>query len=169
MPAWKSSGGHGRSHGRGRGGRTGQSTRPLKRPHSINDSYCIINPVPEAQSVSYVRNITDKDFSVTVPILVSCPVFSPVSSASECKRPSQKKDTSPLSKQLKEIKSVKSASIVDHCVLATTVGYVPSVTHAQLVGSCLQIFWQTWSLLGANPRVMSILKEGCFLSKLDLL
>ena len=29
-----------------------------------------------------------------------------------------------------------------------------------LVGGCLQPFWQTWAHLGANPRVVSILKEG---------
>ena len=27
---------------------------PLKRPHSINDNYCIMSPVPMARSVSYV-------------------------------------------------------------------------------------------------------------------
>ena len=35
-----------------------------------------------------------------------------------------------------------------------------NVVHAPLVGGRLQPFWQTWARLGANPRVVSILKEG---------
>ena len=37
------------------------------------------------------------------------------------------------------------------------------VTNAQQVGGHLQNFWQKWSLLGANPRVVSILKDGYIL------
>ena len=70
----------------------------------------------------------------------------------------------PLSETKKEIKSMKSVSIVDHCVCAPKVINVPNVAHVQLVGGCLQNFWQKWSLLGANPRVVSILKDGYILS-----
>ena len=35
-----------------------------------------------------------------------------------------------------------------------------SVVHAPLVGARLQPFWQVWARLGANPKVVSILKEG---------
>ena len=40
---------------------------------------------------------------------------------------------------------------------------VPSVPNAvpeQAVGGRLQRFWQVWQNMGANPRVVSILKEG---------
>ena len=113
-----------------------------------------------AWSVSYVRSVTDKDFSVTIPMPVSCAVVSPVHSTISVKRPSQKKDISPLSKTKKEIKYVKNASIIGHCAFAQNVSNVPNV--AQLVGH-LQNFWLTWSLLGANLRVVSILKDGCIL------
>ena len=53
---------------------------------------------------------------------------------------------------------MKGVSIVDHCVFAQNVPSAPNVAHAQLVRGHLQNFWQTWSLLGANPR--SILKDG---------
>ena len=51
-------------------------------------------------------------------------------------------------------------SFVGPCVSAPTVPNAHSVVHAPLVGGRLQPFWQTWALLGANPRVVSILKEG---------
>ena len=38
-----------------------------------------------------------------------------------------------------------------------------NVVHAPLVGRRLQPFWQTWALLGANPRAVSILKDGYIL------
>ena len=58
---------------------------------------------------------------------------------------------------------MKGVSILDHCVFGQHVPSTPNVAHAQLVGSRLQHFWQTWSLLGANPRVVSILKDGYIL------
>ena len=49
---------------------------------------------------------------------------------------------------------------VDHCVSAPTVPITHNVVPAPLVGRRLQPFWQTWARLGANSRVVSILKEG---------
>ena len=94
---------------------------PLKRPHNINDNYCIVNPVPVAQSVSCVKSVSNQDFSVTVQVPVSCPVVSPVCSVINVQRPSQKKDIRPLSKTKREINSVKGASIVGHCVFAQNI------------------------------------------------
>ena len=79
------------------------------------------------------------------------------------RRPSQKKDISPSSKSKKEINSVKGVSIVDHCVFAQNVPSAPNVAHVKPVGGRLQSFWQIWSLVGANPRVVSILKDGYIL------
>ena len=55
---------------------------------------------------------------------------------------------------------MKSVSFVDHCVCVLN---VPNVGNVQLVGGRLQTFWQKWSLLGVNPRIVSILKEGYIL------
>ena len=72
MPAWKLFG------GRGRGGQPGSSTRPPKETASINDNYCIVNPVPVARSVEGVLNVQRQDFSVTVQPQVLFSVISPV-------------------------------------------------------------------------------------------
>ena len=55
---------------------------------------------------------------------------------------------------------MNSVSSVVQCVSAQSVPNVHSVVHAPLVGGCLQPFWQVWARLGANPKVVSILKEG---------
>ena len=77
-------------------------------------------------------------------------------------RQPQKKGLSPQSKKI-EIKSVNCVSFVVQCVSAPSVPNVHNVVHAPLVGGCLQPFWQNWARLGANPRVVSILKEGYLL------
>ena len=86
----------------------------------------------------------------------------PVPFATRNVRQPQKKGLSPLS-EIKEINSVNCVSFVDHCVSAPTVTNAHNVVHAPLVGGRLQPFWQTWALLGANSRVVSILKEGYIL------
>ena len=160
MPAWKSFGERGR--GRGRGGQPRCSTCPLKKKHSTNDNYCILNPVPVTRSANCVLNVPRQDFSVTVQPPVLCPVVSPVHSVLNVRRQSQKKDISP-SKSKREINPVKGVSIVDHCVFAQTVPSTPNVAHVKPVGGRLQDFWQIWSLLGANQREVSILKDGYIL------
>ena len=132
----------------------------LRKQHSINDNYCIVEPEPVARSVDTVLSVQRQDFSVNVHPHVLCPVVSPVLFVQE--RQSQKKDTSPSLKTKRKIKFVKGISIVDHCVFALSVPSAPNVVHAQLVGGRLQLFWQTWSCLGANPRVVSILKD-CYI------
>ena len=64
------------------------------------------------------------------------------------------------SSEISEIKSVKSVFSVDPCVSAPSATNAPSVANVPPVGGRLQEFWQKWLLLGANPRVTSILKEG---------
>ena len=62
-----------------------------------------------------------------------------------------------------EIKFVKSVFSVDHCVFASIAPNAHNVVKAHLIGGRLQKFWQKWSLLGANPRVVSILKDSYIL------
>ena len=72
---------------------------------------------------------------------------------------SQKKDVSPSHSKV-EIKSVKGAPCVSHCLFAPVVSNAHHVVRNPPVGGCLQKFWQVWLSLGSNPRVVSILKEG---------
>ena len=71
----------------------------------------------------------------------------------------QKKGIRPVVKETK-IKLVKGASFVNHCLSAKSVPNVPNVAKELGVGGRLQTFWPKWQELGANPRVVSILKEG---------
>ena len=68
------------------------------------------------------------------------PVASPVLSVTDTTRQSQKKDASPSLNSQKEIKCVKSASVIAHCVGAPPVSNVPNVAHVQLVGGHLHNF-----------------------------
>ena len=91
------------------------------------------------------------------------PVVSPVPFVLSVRGQSQKKDGSPSSKVKQEINFVKDVFSVDHCVFAPIVPNAHNVVSAHLIGGRLQKFWQKWSLLGANPRVVSILKDGYIL------
>ena len=71
----------------------------------------------------------------------------------------QKKGLSPVP-VLRKIKHVNSVSCVDPCLFVQNVQGVPTVVHDGPVGGRLQKFWQVWQRLGANPRAVSILKEG---------
>ena len=140
-------------------GKVSQDAAPAlpRKQHSINDNYCIVKPVPVARSRDGVLSVQRQDSAVSVHHHAFCPVVSPVLFVQE--RHSQKKDISPSLKTKETIKFVKGVSVVDHCVFAQHVPSVPNVAHTQLVGGRLQHFWQTWSLLGTNLRVVSILKE----------
>ena len=61
---------------------------------------------------------------------------------------------------LSKIKHVNSVSCVVPCLFVQNVQGVPTVVHDGPVGGRLQKFWQVWQRLGANPRAVSILKEG---------
>ena len=90
--------------------------------------------------------------------LVSCHVANHVLYAMSKGLP-QKKGIRPVVKK-KEIKLVKGASFVNHCLSVKPVPNVPNVVKELGVGGRLQTFWPKWQELGANPRVVSILKEG---------
>ena len=81
----------------------------------------------------------------------------------KCERAVTKERRKSLIKSENRNKFVKSAFSVDHCVFAPIVPNAQNVVNAQLVGGRLQNFWKKWSLLGANPRVVSILKDGYIL------
>ena len=123
----------------------------------INDNYCVTKPVLENRcSGTVTKNLR------TLKSLVNYCTVSPVPFATKNVRQPQKKGLSPLS-EIKEINSVNCVSFVDHCVSAPSVTNARNVVHAPQVGGRLQPFWQTWTLLGANPRVVSILKDGYIL------
>ena len=130
---------------------------------SINDNYWSLNPEPMARPVKCVSNIQRQNFHVSVQKPVLCPVVSPVPFVLNVSGQSQKKDGSPSLKTKTEIDFVKSVFSVDPCVFAPTAPNVRNVANAQIVGGRLQKFGQKRSLLGANPRVVSILKDGYIL------
>ena len=72
----------------------------------------------------------------------------------------QKKGLSPDLCQT-EIKHAKSVSFVSPCLSVPPVPNVPNVADSPPVEGRLQRFWEIWLSLGSNPRVISILKEGC--------
>ena len=128
----------------------------------INDNYCLLCPEPMARPVDCVLRVLRQNFHVLQePVL--CPVASPVPSVLNVRGQPQKKGGSPLSRVKTEIKFVKSVFSVDHCVFAPIAPNAHNVVNAHLIGGRLQKFWQKWSLLGANPRVVSILKDGYIL------
>ena len=130
---------------------------------SINDNYCLPSPVSLAWPVNCVSSVQGQNFHVSVHQPVLCPVVSPLPFVFNVRGQSQKKDGSPSLKVKTEINFVKSVFSVDHCVFAPTVPSAHNVANAQMVGGRLQNFWQKWSLLGANPRVVPILKDGYIL------
>ena len=130
---------------------------------SINDNFCLLSPEPMARPVNFVSDVQRQNFHVSVQKPVLCPVVSPVPFVVNVRGQSQRKDGSPSLKVKTEINFVKSVFSVDHCVFAPTVPSVYNVANAQMVGGRLQNFGQKWSLLGANPRVVSILKDGYIL------
>ena len=137
-------------------------TRP-KNMLSINDNYCLLSPEPMARPVKCVPNVQIQNFHVSVQKPVLCPVVSPVPFVLNVRGQSQKKDGSPSLKTKAEINFVKVFFSVDHCVFAPTAPNVHSVANAQMVGGRLQKFWEKWSLLGANPGVVSIIRDGYIL------
>ena len=115
-----------------------------------------------ARPVDCVLRVLGQNFHVLQePVL--CPVASPVPSVLNVRGQPQKKGGSPSSKVKAEIKFVKSVFSVDHCVFAPIAPNAHNVVNAHLIGGRLQKFWQKWSLLGANPRVVSILRDGYIL------
>ena len=132
--------------------------RWLMRRHSINDNYCKSSPVPVARPVSSVQSVITRNSFVSVPTNVSYHVVCRVPTVTRWQ--SQKKDVRPKSKIKSQIKCVKSASFVGHFVSAPNVPNVPNVASVQPVGGRLQSFWEIWAHKGANPKVVSILKEG---------
>ena len=132
--------------------------RWLMRRHSINDNYCKSSPVPVARPVSSVKSVITRNSFVSVPTNVSYHVVCLVPTVTRWQ--SQKKDVRPKSKIKSQIKCVKSASFVGHFVSAPNVPNVPNVASVQPVGGRLQSFWEIWAHKGANPKVVSILKEG---------
>ena len=132
--------------------------RWLMRRHSINDNYCKSSPVPVARPVSSVKSVVTRNSFASVPTNVSYHVVCRVPTVTRWQ--SQKKDVRPKSKIKSQIKCVKSASFVGHFVSAPNVPNVPNVASVQPVGGRLQSFLEIWAHKGANPKVVSILKEG---------
>ena len=128
---------------------------------SLNDNYCVKEPELKTRSVAAVcpNSKTETHKITSCQTSVNYSVVGHVPFATKNVRQPQKKGLSPLS-EIREINSVNCVSFVDHCVSAPTVPNAHNVVPAPLVGGRLQPFWETWARLGANSRVVSILKDG---------
>ena len=89
---------------------------------------------------------------------VCCPVVNPVLTVLSHGHP-QKKGVSP-GNCLNKIKHVKGVCCVNPCVFAPSVSNVPNAVAEQNVGGRLQQYWHIWLEIGANPRVVSVLRDG---------
>ena len=116
--------------------------------NSINDNYCKIDP----PVTNFLQGQKPSQIDQTVNLNVVFPAPYVIGQ-------SQKKDISPSQVQ-NEIKCVKDACCVSHCLCAQNVKDVNHVVRNPPVGGRLQMFWQVWLFLSSNPRVVSILKEG---------
>ena len=141
---------------------------------SINDNYCL-GPSPvhvnqsqldqlKVQKIMFSKTV-DPISCQTVKLDVSYNVVSHVHSV-PLYGPPQRKGVS-LDQSVSKIKHVKGVCCVNPCLSVPSVTNVPNVVPEQNVGGRLQKFWQVWLDLGANPRVVSILKEGYTYSSLQ--
>ena len=128
---------------------------------NTNDNYCEQNPVITYRAMKLVLRDSQKTLNAQENVNYS--VVSPVHFATNYVRQPQKKGLSPHAENKVQIKSVNCVSFVDDCVFVPTVPNAHCAVHVPQVGGCLQNFWQSWARLGANPRVVSILKEGYML------
>ena len=124
----------------------------------INDSYCVTKLHTRLLARSNTLGQTLDTLNVKLPV---------VHHVTTVPGQSQKKDLSPgpVNCQYKEskLKSVKSVSCVTQLSYVNPVTNVPNVAPNVAVGARLQNFWKTWLDLGAGPKVVQILKEGCTL------
>ena len=155
--------------------RTVVASHPLShrnRPrvlNNVNDNYCVkcvtgrkdcacvsgkisLNPSPV---MAGSRDLTSK--SKTVNLLVnSC-----VANAHSVTRLPQKKGVIPnYCHNYTEIKYVKVVSCVGHLSSVNLVTNVPAVAIDLPVGVRLHRFWEKWEVLGASPKVVTVLREG---------
>ena len=120
--------------------------RPLAVQNLINDNYWVKDPSGLFRDQTQFKLET----------VVKCHV---VSLAHCVIGPSQKKDISP-SLLKDQIKCVKGAPCVSHCLSVPVVTSALNVVKNPHVGGRLQKCGQVWLSQGSNPRVVSILKEG---------
>ena len=137
---------------------------PIQKSVSVGRTSTLVKQTvqPVVQDSLNVQTVVKVPSLNTVPKpsnpLVSCHVATHAQYAISKGLP-QKKGIRPVVKKT-EIKLVKGASFVNHCLSAKPVPNVPNVVKEWGVGGRLQTFWPKWQELGANPRVVSILKEG---------
>ena len=136
----------------------------------INDNYCVVPTVQldsECQSKTMaktldslgIQTINNSVVSKTLnPQDVCCRVVSHVRTVHSHRLP-QRKGVSP-GHCLSKIKHVKGVFCVNPCLSVPPVPNVPNAVAGQIVAGCLQQFWHIWQEMGANPRVVSVLKDG---------
>ena len=87
-----------------------------------------------------------------------CHAVSPVPTVHSHGLP-QKKGVSP-GHCLSKINHVKDVCCVGQCLFVPSAPNAPNAVVKQAVGGRLQQFWHIWQEMGANPRVVSVLRDG---------
>ena len=93
----------------------------------------------------------------TVNLHINSCVVSPVHFA---KGYPQKKGVNPVNCHYTEIKHVKDVSCVDHLSSVNLVTNIPTFATDLPEGARLHLFWEKWAVVGASPKVVTILREG---------
>ena len=125
-----------------------------------NDNYCLSQVVVNSNVLvkSQLNKQTSKTAVKTRHLDVNSPAANHVPSVTYIGLP-QKKGISPAPYKNK-IKSVKGVCCVNPCLSVPCVHNAHTVAKPPNVGGRLQQFWQVWQELGANPRVVSIIRDG---------
>ena len=126
--------------------------RVFSRAHSVNNSISktVSNPV--------VSKTINPVVAQTLKLDVSCHAVFHAPIVPLHGLP-QKKGLSP-DQSLNRIKHVKGVCCVNPCLSAPLVPNVPNAVIEQSVGGRLQRFWHIWQAMGANPLVVSVLRDG---------
>ena len=131
-------------------------------PKIINDNYCRIPPELQTKLEYYVSDVKQTDFHVLVKNSVKCQsVACLVHSVTKSKSGQpQKKGVRPISNMKNTIKSVKSASFVNHCVFAPNVPNALSVANVQPVGGATTNVLGSMGTTRCKPKSSVHTKRG---------
>ena len=118
-----------------------------RRPLSINDNYCILDPVPVALSMQFVEGVEDKNISVVAPCTF-CNKYLKAVTKERCKS---------------SIRTKERDKIYEKCFCCRSLCFCPYCFQCPQCPTCSAGRRSSASLLALldmNPSVVSILRDG---------